>query len=248
MDPVQIDTQIPDALKILLRPQTYKQVQRDGLNNMAFEYRKQGPGVLAKHDIIRNRAFVQSRFQVQKAAGASLEAHAGSVPTPRFSGWEENYGTEPERTRSMMLAARGGTKEAQVKKGMRMRAGVDYPDPAQFADLDSATRSVAMISMIARHPSIAASSGGLFILLGGGFKAGLYKLASGASKLRRTKKGMAEVRKQSNAETYEPDVEMVQAFKKPPKSKRVDWNSEVVQKTLSQAERAWILAFGRLNK
>jgi hypothetical protein len=219
-----------------------------GLNDMAFAYRTEAPLVIGEHRKIRAPAFIKSRFLVEKAKPGRLDhmqAIAGSIKSERFSGFAEDYGeASPGRgTRSIGANARGGDMAAKAKQQNRLMG--DIPSVDQFAIPGAPNQRIAaMISMIARHPSIAPQ--GTFILHGGGMTAGVYRLKAGATKGKRNKAGVVRgAVKQANADTYAPAIQRVQTFKIKIDDKKIDWAHITLKRVEAKAQSIMLKAFAK---
>ncbi len=148
------------------------------INDLAFRARKVIPEVLAEKMIVRSPRFVQSMIRVQKAPpNAPLtraQAFVGSIRTPRFSGWsEQEYGTDPKRSRVMSLFAAGGQKTGVVKPQYRLTPGKDIPSTDE-APVASGSRLMFLIRDMAKN----APNKPFIIKRGYGMRPGLYKIKS----------------------------------------------------------------------
>jgi hypothetical protein len=208
------------------------------LNDLAFEFRSDAPKVIGEHRKIRAPGFIKSRFLVEKTKPGPIGvmfAKAGSIKSDRFSGFGEDYGEDKtgRSNRSIGANARGGDMAGKAKPQNRLTAAT--PSIDDFADIKGAPnqRIAAMISIIARHPSVAPQ--GSFILHGAGMRAGVYRIKAGGTKARRNKRGMVMMAIGSvNRDTYGPAVERVQTFKVDITNKRLDWVS--IARTRVQAK------------
>lgn len=211
------------------------------LNDEAFSYRELGPRVLKERLTIRNAAFVQSMFRVEKAnpeqSPDKQVAKAGSIKTARFSGWAELVtGQEPERKRTIGSNARGGDMEAQAQKGSRLLEGLELEKPSNFDDIPERMRIPAMLSILARNPDYTAAGHGLFIIEGGNWVPGLYRFQKGqTAKWAHSKKKGDYIKDKRDRWTYEhPAVTRVQTFGKAPKGQRYNWPQITIERL-----RAW---------
>jgi hypothetical protein len=103
---------------------------------------------------------------------------------------------------------------------------------------DEKQQVAAMVSLIARHPSIVASSHGLFMLHSRGWRAGVYRIVPGA-----TRKIQQSGRKAKGTAlswyTYAPQIQRVQTFEKDMKAKKVDWAHKAEGQILQVQLEAW---------
>ena len=199
-----------------------------GLNNMAFAFREQAPKVLGGSRTIRDQRFVQGRFLVTKAQasqGMKMFAQVGSIKSKRFSGWEEDYGEGSTKRglRDIGKNARGGSMTGKVKQQFRLSDSIDFPtlDKGAFAGIkgNHSQRVAAMISMIARHPDLASSTKGLFILPAHQFYGGVFRINPTANRfLKKKTKGII-----GKALLRSPAIQVVQRFNKTNKMRKLDW-------------------------
>lgn len=215
------------------------------LNDVAFAYRDAAFVEIAEGKKIRDARFVKSRLWVEKARPGDphqMVARSGSVRSDRFTGWIEDYENSGSgrSQRAIGSTARGGSMDAKVKSANRLMPDVDLPRLDDFSGIrgDSRQRVAAMISLIARHPSIAASSNGYFLLHSGGWQAGLYRIKpSAAQKIRAS--GRKAKGKAFGWYTYAPQIQRVQTFKKDIAQKKQDWARQAQGKILDDQLRAW---------
>ena len=163
-------------------PREMPRAMANYLNDVAFAYRTEAAKVIAAEKIIRDPCFVQSRFWVDKAMPGNpnmRKATAGSIKSDRFTGWAEDYGehTDGRADRLIGANARGGSMSNKALQSDRLMKGIDIPNIEDF-DIpgDPKQQVPAMVSLIARHPSIVASSHDLFMLHSGGWRAGVYRI------------------------------------------------------------------------
>lgn len=218
-----------------------------GLNDMAFAYRTEAPLVIGEHRKIRAPAFIKSRFLVKKAKPGRLDhmqAIAGSIKSDRFSGFAEDYGEgETGRSqRSIGANARGSDMAAKAKQQNRLIAGI--VDISEFSDIKGAPnqRIAAMISMIARHPSLAPN--GVFKIAGGTMTPGLYRLSGNAASAKIKRKRLGKVEMPTNYNyAWRPKVERVQTFKKKIDDKKLDWAHITLKRVEAKAQAILLKAF-----
>jgi hypothetical protein len=214
------------------------------LNDVAFAYRIEAAKVIADEKIIRDKRFVQSRFWVEKATPGNpntMKAISGSIKSDRFTGWTEDYGEHAGGRGDRLIGAngRGGSMSNKALQSDRLIRGIDIPKIEDF-DIkgDSMQQVMAMVSLIARHPSIVASSHGLFMLHSGGWRAGVYRIVPGAIR----KIQQSGRRAKGNAlswYTYAPLIQRVQTFEKDMKAKKVDWAHKAEGQILQAQLDAW---------
>lgn len=91
------------------------------INNLAFSQRQKYIEELDERMTVRNEAFVNRQMKVTKAKGrdlGSIEAVAGSVSGPRFSGWtEQERGDTPANNRMITAFGRVAGDESRQAKG-----------------------------------------------------------------------------------------------------------------------------------
>ena len=107
------------------------------LNEFAFGTRNASIEVIREKMTVRSPSFVSSSLIVSKAKGtlpiAGQQSEAGSQRRARFSGWEEQQlGKATSRTRTIMLAARRGSKKKRAAPKARLKPGADFPSPGGF--------------------------------------------------------------------------------------------------------------------
>lgn len=139
MDIFKMDRKDLDKLGKMLNesPKSFKYATAGVLNSLAFGMRKNDVEEISTSMIIRNRRFVESAIQVDKARAGRIEnqiAVVGSVKRERFSGWsEQENGTPINKKRTPTIEARGGNKQSPVKQKLRMKPGSKYYKPSQFS-------------------------------------------------------------------------------------------------------------------
>jgi hypothetical protein len=230
-------------LDVLMResPAKYKGAVRKYLDDAGFEYKKQAALSIDSLKTVRDKSFVSSRLRVDKTADVSpnkMETTAGSIISDRFTGWSEDYGSAPQGRGSRILGttARGGSMQSKVKAKNRIMPDIDIPKASDFSDIKGTPgqRIMAMISLIARHPSITQASNGMFIL-GGPFRPGVYRIKPGAiAKIR-----SSAIQAKGSAfwwYTYAPAVQRIQTFDKNVKFKKVDWSGDAMHNAAAQIE------------
>jgi hypothetical protein len=225
-------------------PREMPRATADYLNDVAFAYRIEAAKVIASEKTIRDPRFVQSRFWVEKATPGdpnTMKAISGSIKSDRFTGWAEDYGehTDGRADRLIGTNARGGSMANKALQSDRLMKGIDIPKIEDF-DIqgDPKQQVAAMVSLIARHPSIVASSHGLFMLHSGGWRAGVYRIVPGAMR----KIQQSGRRAKGNAlslYTYAPLIQRVQTFEKDMKTKKVDWAHKAEGQILQAQLEAW---------
>ena len=135
----------------------------------------------------------------------------------------------------------------KAKQQNRLLAGM--PDISEFASIPGAPnqRIAAMISIIARHPSVAPQ--GTFKLAGGSITAGVYRLKVGASKAKRSTKAMAKAASAGPMNAmWRPKIERVQSFKKDITNKKLDWAHLALARVHAQADSIMAKAFAKTFK
>jgi len=124
------------------------------LSGMAFEARKIDIEILSRHLVVRNRKFVESSIQVQKARSGRIEtqvALVGSINRPRFTGWvEQETGAIPKQERAATLRARGGSKRGQIQSKARLLKSNQFYKPEQFQGRNLQQRFGFMMRIVAR--------------------------------------------------------------------------------------------------
>ena len=225
-----------------------------GLNDMAFAYRTEAPLVIGEHRTIRSPSYIKGRFLVEKAKSgplSNMRAISGSITSERFTGFEEDYGEGPANqnrrsSRSIGANARGGDMEGKAKQSNRLIG--DMPKIDDFASIKGAQnqRMAAMISMIARHPSVAPN--GVFIIHGTGLVSGIYRIKPGAqAKIKASGK-----KAKGNAMswyTYAPPIQRIQTFKaKDMPRKRIDWAHIALEHVSKRADAIMVNAFSKAYK
>jgi hypothetical protein len=121
-------------------PKLIKPVTANILTSLAFETRKYDIQNISSTMTIRNKRFVESSIQVEKARSVNIVnqiARVGSVERPRFSGWrEQQTGEPPLRKRTISTNARGGSKASMVKQKYRLKSSNKFYKPEQFQGRD----------------------------------------------------------------------------------------------------------------
>lgn len=241
-----------------------RQAAAQMLNDVAFQYRKDAPQVIGEHRQIRDKRFIQSRFLVDKCAPGpinSLVAVAGSIQSERFSGFAEDYGETPSGLnkrgmRSEGANSRGGDMANRAVQTNRLLPDTTFPKLDDFADIrgDTNQRMAAMISMIARHPSIVAQTKGLFMLQGGDMRAGVYMIKAGApGRIKHTKTGrlrlaMGDTTNAANSDTYSPAITRIITLKQDIRKRKLDWAHIAHSRTMAKALDIWARSFARYFK
>jgi hypothetical protein len=131
-------------------PHLFARATASMLNSFAFGTRKEAIKTVKQKMNVRNDRFVNSRMRVEKARGSNIlqqEAVAGSIESPRFSGWEEQeLGTKTQRSRVANVLARGGDFNRQIKPSLRLKPSRDFQDANDYPGKDESTRTAAMIN------------------------------------------------------------------------------------------------------
>jgi hypothetical protein len=161
-------------------PKLLRPVTANVINSLAFDAKKQYFREIDRNMIVRNRRFVESSLQVQKARSGPIEkqiALSGSVNRPRFTGWQEQQEGRPSKTkRAITTAGRGGNKRNISKTKARLRSGNKFYKPEQFSGRDLKGRFMFMMRVLNTR------GGGEFIISSGiptrrgTLKPGLYSL------------------------------------------------------------------------
>jgi hypothetical protein len=161
-------------------PKLLRPVTANVINSLAFDAKKQYFREIDRNMIVRNRKFVESSLQVQKARSGPIEkqiALSGSVNRPRFTGWQEQQEGKPSKTkRAITTAGRGGNKRNISKTKARLRSGNKFYKPEQFSGRDLKGRFMFMMRVLNTR------GGGEFIISSaiptrrGILKPGLYSL------------------------------------------------------------------------
>ena len=220
----------------------------EGLNELAFLFRKQAPEVLAQKRTIRDPRFVASRFYVQKADPkaqlSKMFARAGSIKSERFSGWAEDYGEAQGKgraARAIGSIGRGGSMESKALTKSRLRPGQSYPKPDQFAGKTWNAKVAMMISMVARGKF--GNPNQPFILYGHHWRPGLYRI--NAQSMKFVKAANRKKQRGSLAQSILrfPPVERLQTFGANKSHTKFDWAHIAQQKGLSEQDRIWANAF-----
>jgi hypothetical protein len=213
-----------------IAPAETKKATANFLNDQAFTYRELAPKVLSERYIIRNKAFVQSMFRVEKASPTgspdAQKAKAGSIKSNRFTGWiEEVTGQAPERKRLVGDNARSGDRQVKASQSNRLMAGMDLPKPSDFDDIPERMRIPAMISILARNPDYTADSHGMFLIKGGKWIPGIYRFQRGqTAKWVKSKSRGIRLKDKRDRATYErPKVTRVQTLGQTPTPRKFDW-------------------------
>jgi hypothetical protein len=133
-------------------PKLLRPVTANVINSLAFDAKKQYFKEIDRNMIVRNRRFVESSLQVQKARSGPIEkqiALSGSVNRPRFTGWEEQQEGKPSKTkRAITTAGRGGNKRNISKTKARLRSGNKFYKPEQFSGRDLKDRFMFMMRVL----------------------------------------------------------------------------------------------------
>jgi hypothetical protein len=220
------------------------------VNDMAFQFKADFPGVIASRYTVRDPAFIRKIIRVEKARPRSRMADiAASVYTwhgstgesgeggssVRFSGFEEELTGSPSEVarphhRVITDAGRKGRVWTGIGEGWaRMHRGNQQRIPsiidteAGLQNVPEEHRFAAMIRMMAQG-KIAHSKPNTFILEGPRYKKpGLYRFKGGALPVKEAfKEGKGE-------------VEMIQLFKdKPILPPMWDWRGMAEEKTLEK--------------
>lgn len=166
-------------------PHLFARATASMLNSFAFGTRTQAIKTIKQKMTVRNERFVNSRMRVERARGSSIlqqEAIAGSIESPRFSGWaEQELGTPTSRTRVANVLARGGNFNRQIKPSLRLKPGRDFPDANDFKGGDETTRTATLINSAKRGKTRRP------FIIGKNLKGKLRTLKSGLYRVRRKK-------------------------------------------------------------
>lgn len=134
-DLMQIDTRDLIALRKWYKKAPKQFAASTGMliNNFAFGSREESIKLIGSRMIVRAPGFVKSRVQVQKSHFrlpiASQKSHYGSVRKPRFSGWvEQELGQRKARPYFAALRGRAGGKRRKIKRGARLDKPFLTPD------------------------------------------------------------------------------------------------------------------------
>jgi hypothetical protein len=223
------------------------------VNDMAFEFRAEFPGVLKSRYTIRDPGFIAKTVKIDKARPRSHMADiAASVGTwygtgrggvsGRFSGFEEEITGSPStvsrpKHRVITSAGRMGKTMAGKSHGWaRMQAEQKIPS---IIDLDARVpeehRFAAFVRLMAAG-KIPVSPGHTFILEGGKAGGGEYKRG-----LYRFKRGALPVKEAFHE--GEKQVEMIQLFQdKPVMPPKWDWRGEAEEKVRAKFTPGFIFA------
>jgi hypothetical protein len=133
-------------------PKLLKPVTANVLTSLAFDNRKLNIRNIESSMIIRNRKFVESSLQVQKARSGSIDSQialSGSVNRPRFTGWEEQQEGKPSHTKRIITTAgRGGNRKNVAISKARLKPSNKFYKPSQFAGRDNKSRFMFMMRVL----------------------------------------------------------------------------------------------------
>lgn len=223
MDIFKMDRKDLDKLGKMLNesPKSVKYVTAGVLNSLAFGMRKNDVEEISASMIIRNRRFVESAIQVDKARAGRIEnqiAIVGSVKRDRFSGWsEQENGKDVSKSRAATTEARGGNPQSQVKPKARMKSGNKFYKPSQFQGKNDRSRFMSMMRILG-------SRGGGEFLLSESYNGLKRELPKGLYRLKHGK------------------IKLLQSFKKPQKPNRNQWQSRAMRKLEQNNDMAKIWA------
>jgi hypothetical protein len=164
-----------------LKAMTYKL-----MTDMAVEFKRQAPGVIARHETVRQPAFVKSAMIFERAKSTSgpgidgIQASAGSAAPGSsakfgedFTGWIEQVvpSIKAKRERVIGPASRGGSMGGTVKRSMRLDPSKTIPNARNFTgpSVKSGKKNVQFMASLWKK-----RYRGVFILEKEGFDAGLY--------------------------------------------------------------------------
>jgi len=136
-------------------PKLLKPVTANVLTSLAFDNRKLNIRNIESSMIIRNRKFVESSLQVQKARSGSIDSQialSGSVNRPRFTGWEEQQEGKPSHTkRAVTTAGRGGNRKNVAMSKARLKSSKQFYKPQQLQGKDNTSKFSFMLRVIGSH-------------------------------------------------------------------------------------------------
>jgi hypothetical protein len=162
------------------------------INDMAFEFRRQFPDVIASRYTIRDKKFIKRTIAIERARSRSHMADIVAVigtwrgdDMHRFSGFTEELTGSPDlwskHTRTILPAGReGGAMGGKAEKWAKLWPNQEVPsiiDP-RLQNVPEDRRFAAMIDMMARG-KLQRSPSGVFKLEGGKYKKGLYRFKGG---------------------------------------------------------------------
>jgi hypothetical protein len=210
------------------------------LNDMAFDFRRRFPEVIASRYTVRDKKFIKAIIRVERArpsrtmkkitatVGTLLGSSGrGGEESLRFSGFSEELTGKPgvgqPHWRTILPAGRvGGTMAGIAEDWARLHPNQYIPsieDP-RLQNVPEDRRFAAMIDMMTRG-KMEHSPSNVFILKGGKYKKGLYRFKGGKTPNR---KQFKEGKKQ---------VDRIQAFgdkSKPIMPPMWDWKELTMEK------------------
>jgi hypothetical protein len=193
-------------------PKLIKPVTANILTSLAFKTREYDIQNISSTMTIRNKRFVESSIQVEKARAVNIInqiARVGSVERPRFTGWkEQELGTANPKKRTPTMYARGGSKQNVIKPKLRMRSSNKFYNPEQFQARDYKSSVLFMLRVLGSR------TGGDFLL----------------SKPVRTKRG------QLSRGLYSLDdhrIERIQSFNPARQPRRIPWRTMSLRRLMT---------------
>jgi hypothetical protein len=203
------------------------------LNDLGFAWRPLAVTTLASRLIMRNPRFILSKMRVEKTSAKPIPQQAvivGSTYTKgktgeiTFDGFRSLQGlsTEP-RNRTLALAARGGSKQAQAKKSGKLSPDSEIPKPEDWDDIQlPQSRVQAMIRALAESSVYGKR---MIIPKGHGFSPGLYGV--------KNKRGYY-----LPSGRTAPKLFVIQHFNKRPHHARWAWIQESIKRLIRYAPMA----------
>jgi hypothetical protein len=167
-------------------PRQLKAMMYKLMTDMAVEFKRQAPGVIARHETVRQPAFVRSAMIFERAQSTSgpgiegIQASAGSVAPgssskygESFTGWVEQIdpSIKAKRERVIGPASRGGSMGGTVKRSMRLDPSKTIPNARNFTgpSVKPGKRNVQFMASLWKK-----RYRGVFILEKENYDAGLY--------------------------------------------------------------------------
>lgn len=213
------------------------------LNDIGFAWRPLSVSTLASRLTMRAPRFILSQMRVEKTTAkpiARQQVAVGSLPTQKggritFDGFyslQTGRDLERDRNRTMTLFSRGGSKQAVVKRGYRLRSELDIVSTDDIP-VASGSRVQALIRDMAKN----APNKTFIIKRGQGFAPGLYKIKPGHGHVLRSGQ-------------VAPKIQIVQRFNRRPHHERWQWMQASVTRLLKYAPiaRMWEQAIERVTR